>query len=400
MTDAILVLNAGSSSIKFSRVRRRAARSCELVARGQVEGLGTAPRFVAKDAARQPTVEKRWAAGDEARPRRRARRTSSTGCARTAAAASARRPSAIASCTAARDYAQPVRVDAAMLAKLEKLVPLAPLHQPHNLAPIRAVLAARAGAAAGGVLRHRVPPHAARASRRCSRCRRSSRDAGVRRYGFHGLSYEYIASVLPRFDASARARPARSCSTSATARACARSRRAAASPARWASPRVDGLPMGTRCGALDPGVMLYLMDERGMDARAIENLLYKRVRAARRVGHVERHARAARQRRAARARCGRSVRLPHRPRARLAGGGAGRPRRASSSPPASASTRRRSASASAATPPGSASSSTRDANAAGGPRISTPRSRVAAWVIPTNEELMIARHTRDLLAGA
>ena len=99
-------------------------------------------------------------------------------------------------------------------------------------------------------------------------------ERGVRRYGFHGLSYEYIASVLPRYDARAAAGRS-SCCTWATAPACARCRAAASVASTMGFTAVDGLPMGTRCGALDPGVMLYLMDERGMDARAIEKLLYQ-----------------------------------------------------------------------------------------------------------------------------
>ena len=177
-------------------------------------------------------------------------------------------------CTAASTTRHRCASTSDVVAQLEKLIPLAPLHQPHNLAPIRIAARAHAGAAAGRLLRYRVPPHAIRRWRSCSRCRVDSLTRGVRRYGFHGLSYEYIASVLPQFDA----RAAQGRTVVAPPRQRREHVRASQAGASVASTMgftaLDGLPMGTRCGALDPGVMLYLMDERRMDARAIEKLLY------------------------------------------------------------------------------------------------------------------------------
>ena len=170
------------------------------------------------------------------------------------------------------EYAAPVRVDAAMLARLELLVPLAPLHQPHNLAPIRGLLRDMPDVpqvACFDTAMHRSNPPVAQMFALPAELTES----GVRRYGFHGLSYEYIASVLPQVDEGS-ARATTWCCTSATAQACARcAGRSVASTMGFTA--VDGLPMGTRCGAIDPGVLIYLMDERGMDARALEKLVYQ-----------------------------------------------------------------------------------------------------------------------------
>src|SRR5213078_1149748 len=170
-------------------------------------------------------------------------------------------------------YAQPMRVDAAVLEDLAQFVPLAPLHQPHNLTPIRLLLARQPElpqVACFDTAFHRAQPEIAQ----MFALPRELHEAGVQRYGFHGLSYEYIASVLPELDRKA-----------ATGRCvglhpgngagigCLSGARSVASTMGFTA--VDGLPMGTRCGALDPGVILYLMDERGMSARDVERLIYK-----------------------------------------------------------------------------------------------------------------------------
>jgi acetate kinase len=172
------------------------------------------------------------------------------------------------------DYAAPVRVTALVLAALERLVPLAPLHQPHNLLPIR-TLAARLPelpqVACFDTAFHRTQPPLAQAFA----LPREFSAAGVRRYGFHGLSYEYIASVLPQYDARAAAGRTVVLHLGNGASMCAlRAGQSVATTMGFTA--VDGLPMGTRSGSLDPGVLLYLLDERGMDARAIEDLIYRR----------------------------------------------------------------------------------------------------------------------------
>ena len=198
MDDYALVLNAGSSSLKFCVYRRPRARG--LAARGARPDRGH--RHVAAAVRRRTARARRWPTSSST-PRvrdgaRRARRRSPAGCAR-ATAARACSASATASSTAGR--ASPARrvVTPEVLDELRELMPLAPLHQPHNLAAIEAVSRAAARRAAGGLLRHQLPSRPAGGRRARAAAARASARAGVQRYGFHGLSYEYIASVLPRW---------------------------------------------------------------------------------------------------------------------------------------------------------------------------------------------------------
>jgi acetate kinase len=220
-------------------------------------------------------------------------------------------------------------------------------------------------------------------------------DAGVRRYGFHGLSYEYIASVLGRFDERAARGKTVVLHLGNGASMCAlEAGRSVASTMGFTA--VDGLPMGTRCGAIDPGVMLYLMDERKMDARALEKLIYQQSGLLG-VSGVSSDMRVLLE--------------SAEPRARLAvelfvyriGRELGSLAAALGGVDALVFT----------AGIGEHAASIRErvcrqaawlgveldakANAVHGPRLSTASSRVAAWVIPTNEELMIARHTRAVL---
>ena len=170
-------------------------------------------------------------------------------------------------------YTIPTLVDDHVLADLEEFNPLAPLHQPHNLAAIR-------------VLRKRSPdlPQVAcfdtsfhtsiPAVGQAFALPRKFTEQGVRRYGFHGLSYEYISSVLPGVDPEAAKGRTIVAHLGNGASLCAmQGLKSTACTLGFTA--VEGLMMGTRCGTLDPGVMLYLMDECGMDARAIEKLIYK-----------------------------------------------------------------------------------------------------------------------------
>ena len=393
MTDAIVVLNAGSSSLKFSVFA--GADDLPFVVGGQVSGLYTAaPRFVAKDASGSAVAEKRWdaeaaldhegAIGHIVEWLR-----SSYGDAHRLGAVGHR------VVHGGMDFAAPVRVDGEVVTRLEKLIPLAPLHQPHNLAPIRALLQQAPGlpqVACFDTAMHRSNPALAQ----MFALPKALSDAGVRRYGFHGLSYEYIASVLPRFDERAARGKTVVLHLGNGASMCALDAgRSVASTMGFTA--VDGLPMGTRCGALDPGVILYLMDEHGMDARAIEKLIYSQsgLLGVSGLSSDMRELLASDQPQAQVAvdlflyRIGRELGSL----AAALGGldaivfTAGIGERA-------AVVRERICAQAAwlgvTLDP--------DANAQGSPRISTPDSRTAAWVIPTNEELMIARHTRDLLA--
>jgi acetate kinase len=170
-------------------------------------------------------------------------------------------------------FTQPVLIDPQVIAKLEKLVPLAPLHQPHNLKPI-AILADRQPhvpqVACFDTAFHRAQSEVAQAYALPAHIT----ERGVRRYGFHGLSYEYIASELPNFEPRALSGRAVVAHLGNGASMCAlKGSRSVASTMGFTA--VDGLPMGTRCGNLDPGVVLYLMNELKMDTGAIEKLLYQ-----------------------------------------------------------------------------------------------------------------------------
>lgn len=171
-------------------------------------------------------------------------------------------------------YSRPARVTPELLAELEKLVPLAPLHEPHNLAPIKMAMRLDPGmpqVACFDTAFHRTAPEVEQAFALPF----PLYEEGIRRYGFHGLSYEYIASVLPERApevASGRvvvAHLGNGCS------ACAmRNRVSIATTMGFTA--LDGLPMGTRCGDLDAGVVLHLMQQKGMKAEELVDLLYRR----------------------------------------------------------------------------------------------------------------------------
>ncbi len=394
MSNAIAVVNAGSSSIKFS-LFAEADRQLELKARGQIEGIHTAPRFVAKDSAGALVAEKSWGDGVElghagALDHLMGFVRGEFGQLRLAGVGHR-------VVHGGTEYAQPVRVDAKILSALEKYVPLAPLHQPHNLSPIRLLLERLpelVQVACFDTAFHRVQPPVAQ----LFALPKWLTERGVRRYGFHGLSYEYIAQALPKYDAKAARGKAIVLHLGNGASMCAiSSGRSVASTMGFTA--VDGLPMGTRCGNLDPGVMLYLMDELKMDSRAIEKLVYQQsgllgvsgVSSDMRIleASAEPDAKIAIELFAYR--IGREL-------GSLAAalGGVDAIVFTAGIGENSRSLRERVCKDAAWL--GIELDAT--ANHANASRISTPASRVAAWVIPTNEELMIARHTLALLFTA
>jgi acetate kinase len=170
------------------------------------------------------------------------------------------------------EFMAPTRVDAAVLGRLERYNALAPLHQPHNLSAIRVMLERLPGVpeiACFDTAFHRTVPEVAQLFALPPRFAA----AGVRRYGFHGLSYEYVASVLPALDERAAAGRTVVMHLGNGASMCAMSAgRSVATTMGFTA--VDGLPMGTRTGALDPGVLLFMFDELGMSVREVERLLY------------------------------------------------------------------------------------------------------------------------------
>jgi acetate kinase len=174
----------------------------------------------------------------------------------------------------AERYADPVRIDAGVLAGLERLVPLAPLHQPHNLAAIRVLMKLQPGlpqVACFDTAFHRTQPPVAQGYA----LPREITAGGVRRYGFHGLSYEHITQVLPQHLGPRADGNVVVAHLGAGASLCAmRGRRSVATTMGFTV--LDGLVMGTRSGAVDPGVIFYLMRERAMSAADVEHLLYHR----------------------------------------------------------------------------------------------------------------------------
>lgn len=393
MTDAILVVNAGSSSIKFSVFEARDGKLQPGV-RGQAEGLYTKPRFVAKSAAGAVVAEKFW---DEGTALGHVGGVAHIGGWVSEQLASSRLVGVGHRVVhGGLDYTQPVRLDASVVTSLEKYIPLAPLHQPHNLKPIQLLLERRPDlpqVACFDTSFHRSNPDVAQRFALPTELH----DAGVRRYGFHGLSYEYIASALPNVDAQAAAGRTIVLHLGNGSSMCALAGgKSVASTMGFTA--VDGLMMGTRCGAIDPGVILYLMDQLGMDARAIEKLIYNQsgllgvsgISSDMRVllGHPDPRAALAvdlflyRIRRE----LGSLVAALGGVDALVFTAGIGEN---------SAVVRERVLADAAWL--GVDIDAT--ANATGGPRISAPGSKVSAWTLPTNEELMIATHTWRLLAG-
>ena len=270
MTGAIVVVNAGSSSIKFSVFTLDADGPGPAHALGgQIEGLTTAARFAARDAAGAVIAQREWteAIGHGGAMDFLFEFLRATLDGRSLVAVGHR------VVHGGVAFSRPVRVDAAILDELAALIPLAPLHQPHNLAPIRALLARAPDlpqVACFDTAFHRTMPAVAQAFALPA----SITDRGVRRYGFHGLSYEYIANVLPGIDPdAARGRTIVAHLGNGASMCALEGCRSVASTMGFTA--VDGLMMGTRSGALDPGAVLYLVDELHMDARAVEKLLYQ-----------------------------------------------------------------------------------------------------------------------------
>ena len=272
MSDVILVLNAGSSSIKFSLfpAERLPARR-DLLCDGQYEGIGQhGVHFIARDGAGAALADEHLAEGTSHEDALAALlRWLGRRFPQHRLAAAGHRV-----VHGGTRYAEPVRIDAAVVAELRRLVPLAPLHQPHHLTAIAALAKLHPTlpqVACFDTAFHHAQPAVATAFA----LPRRLAQAGVRRYGFHGLSYEYIAGVLPdvldRAEAEGRVVVAH---LGAGASMCAmRGRKSLATTMGFTA--LDGLPMSRRCGALDPGVVLYLMQEKGMSAAAVSDLLYR-----------------------------------------------------------------------------------------------------------------------------
>jgi acetate kinase len=269
MQGCVAVLNAGSSSIKFALYE--AGRSELALFRGQIEQIGVSPRMRVVNARGESVMEQSWPVSgfDHQAASREIIKTAVELIRGTPVLAVGHRV-----VHGGMNYSAPIQVDAEVMAALTTLVPLAPLHQPHNLAPIRAIAEAAPHlpqVACFDTAFHRSQTQLAQSFA----LPRKLTESGVRRYGFHGLSYEYVASRLKEIAPGLANSRVVIAHLGNGASLCAVHRgQSVASTMGFTA--VDGLMMGTRCGSIDPGVLLYLMDEHGMDARAIEDLIYRK----------------------------------------------------------------------------------------------------------------------------
>ncbi|TCU29043.1 acetate kinase [Rhizobium azibense] len=266
--DAILVVNAGSSSLKF-QVFGIADANLTRQVRGQIGGIGTRPRLQAKKADGTVLIDRSYAA-EAVRDL-------------PAAIAAARewlltldgfelRAIGHRVVHGGPDYAQPVLIDTTVLDRLASYQDLAPLHQPNNLAPIRLAMEINPDVpqvACFDTAFHRGHPEHAD----CYALPRAFYDQGVRRYGFHGLSYEYVAERLSEIAPEAARGKVIVAHLGSGASMCAL-REGHSVESTMGFTALDGLPMGTRPGQLDPGVVLYLIIHKGMSAQAVSDLLY------------------------------------------------------------------------------------------------------------------------------
>ena len=270
MAGTLLVVNAGSSSIKFQLFALGDGDRLELAFRGQLDGIGTRPRLLAKDAAGATLIDQAYEAAKVADVPAALDQLDDWLIARLGGQA----PLAIGHRVVhgGPDYAAPILIDERVLADLERLVPLAPLHQPNNLAPIREIRRRYPDipqVACFDTAFHRHHPEVADRYA----IPESFYAEGVRRYGFHGLSYEYIAGRLREHDPALAEGRVVVAHLGSGASMCALNDGCSVDSTMGFT-AVDGLPMGTRTGQLDPGVVLYLVQNRGFTAGQVERFLY------------------------------------------------------------------------------------------------------------------------------
>lgn len=388
----ILVINAGSSSLKFSVFRVDGTETLQLVERGQIDGIGTCPRLHVKNATGGVVVERTFATVEV---------SSIKDAIRLAGAWLHERFQQESLLAVGHrvvhggvQFSHPVLIDSEVLAALEQLIPLAPLHQPHNLAAIHAIRERQPQvpqAACFDTAFHRTHPQIADLYALPWEYYQS----GVRRYGFHGLSYEYIATRLPQMAPEIADKRVIVAHLGSGASLCALQAGKSLDSTMGFSP-LDGVPMGTRSGALDPGVLLHLINQRGLSGTDLEKLLYHESGLLGLSG-ISNDMRVLLESSEPRAQLAVEYFVHYTVKqigalAAVLGGVDGLVFTAGigeNSPLIRARVLQACAwlgvSLDAA------------ANARGDPRISAAGSAVSAWVIPTNEELMIARHTLALI---
>jgi acetate kinase len=268
--DTILVVNAGSSSVKFQVYSAEGDGVLRRQIKGQMDGIGSRPRLRASGASGDPLADRAYPI--EAVPDVPAAMAVAGNWLRDELRVT---PIAVGHRVVhgGPDYVRPVLIDRGVVSRLERFVTLAPLHQPHNLAPIRSLLASfptlpqvacfdtAFHRTHDAVADHYAIPHQLYAE-------------GVRRYGFHGLSYEYIARTLPGVAPDiAKGRVIVAHLGSGASMCAVKDGRSVESTMGFTA--LDGLPMGTRPGQIDPGVVLYLISEKGMPAAKVQDFLYR-----------------------------------------------------------------------------------------------------------------------------
>lgn len=261
---SILVLNAGSSSLKFALYPIENLN--EPTVSGQIDRIFTAPRMVAKYASGM-SFNAPIECPVLARQRFIIKKLLDLLAAYEIVAVGHR------IVHGGEQFSAPVPLDENVLAALDNFVPLAPLHQPHNLRAVRTIAELLPGIPQVGCFDtafHRTQPAVAQAYA----IPRELSAEGIKRYGFHGLSYDYVSRRLPDVLGAYAYGAVIVAHLGSGASMCAmRDRRSVASSMGFTA--VDGLMMGTRTGSIDPGVLLYLFDQKGMDVREVQDLLYK-----------------------------------------------------------------------------------------------------------------------------
>jgi acetate kinase len=391
MSDTLLVVNAGSSSIKFQLFSIGAGDQLQRRLKGQIEGIGVRPHLVAKSAYGDVLTDRSWPAAEVGDVP-----AALSKVVEFLRAEIGTLPIAVGHRVVhgGPDYSTPILIDVSVVERLQAFAPLAPLHQPNNLGPIRTLLQRQPQlpqVACFDTAFHRGHPEVAD---RYALPDKFYQD-GVRRYGFHGLSYEYIASQLPKVAPDmAQGRVVVAHLGSGTSMCAIQAGKSVESTMGFTA--LDGLPMGTRPGQLDAGIVLYLLTEKGMTAKDIERLFYhdSGLKGLSGIGNDVRDLLASSERRAkfaldyfvyrislftgmlAAAMCGIDGFVF------TAGVG-------ENAPIIREAVAKRLVWFGLELDPA--------ANAKGEGRISAPGSRIACYVIPTDEELMIARHTLSVL---
>lgn len=391
MEDYALVLNAGSSSLKFSIFQRPGGAGWRLEARGQIEGIGTSPQLTVKDSEGAILTDQKL--DDTVRDGRKAIDSLATWL-RSKYGGSRVLGVGHRVVHGGKHYTRPTIITPQVLKDLQQLIPLAPLHQPYNLAAVEAVserlpdvpqvACFDTGFHSGHAAVAEVVPLPNDLTR-----------GGLQRYGFHGLSYEYISSVLPQVAPEiARARVVVAHLGSGASLCAMKDGKSVDSTLGFTA--LDGLCMGTRPGAIDPGVVLYLFQSLGLSAKEVENILYKKsgLLGISGISNDMRDLLGSKEPAAQLAidyfvyriakEIGSMAAVLSGLDALVFTAGVGEN---------SAEIRQRICEASSWL----GIEIDEEANNRRGPKITKPSSRVSTWVIPTNEELMIARHTGALL---